>query len=144
MDLDANTIQMVMYNEQSELQDLAVIGTQDIKDIYDTDTQNTDISSKDIKETDQVTDITGTEWSTGRGGLLSLREGDTQEELGPTTRRRLSGRVEEIVLRMEGGAGEEELLPEPIQTEITLQSESRSEEGGGGGGRNVRRLVGRG
>ena len=135
MDVDTNTINRVMYNEQSELQDIA--------DIYDTDTQNTDISSKDIKETDQVTDITGTEWSTGRGGLLFLMEGDTQEELGPTKRRRLSGRVEEIVLRMEGGAGEVGLLPKTIQTDITLQSESRRGKGGGGGGRNVRQLVGR-
>ena len=39
--------------------------------------------------------------------------------------------------------GEERLLPEPTQTEITLHSESMSGKGGGGGGRNVRQLVGR-
>ena len=68
--------------------------------------------------------------------FLFLREGDTQDDLGPAKRR-----VEEIVLQIEGGGGDAR-TPIPIQTN-TLLSESRSEEGGGGGGRNVRRLVGR-
>ena len=32
MDVDTDTIHMVMYKEQSELQDIAVIGTQDKKE----------------------------------------------------------------------------------------------------------------
>ena len=90
MDVDTNTIHMVMGNEWSELQDIKDMGTQDIKDVYDTKTQNIDISSKDIQETDTETVILGTEWSTWEGGLLSLMEGDTQDELGPTKRIRLS------------------------------------------------------
>ena len=53
-----------------------------------------------MQETDNVKVKPCTEWSTGEGGFLSLREGDTQDDLGPTRRRRLSGRVEEIVLRI--------------------------------------------
>ena len=144
-----DTINMVIYNEKKELQgitDTAAFDILDISDIYDNkNTQHTDkdISSEDKKELDQGINITYTEWSTGGGRLLSLKEGDAQEEVGRQKRRRLSGRVEEIVLRMEGGVGEERLLPEPTQTEITLHSESRSGKGGGGGGRNVRQLVGR-
>ena len=46
-------------------------------------TQNRNISSKELQETDNVTVILGNEWSTGEGGLLSLMKGDTQDELGP-------------------------------------------------------------
>ena len=68
--------------------------------------------------------------------MLSLSKGDTMEEFGPTKRRRLSGRVEEIVQRLEVGGGE---MVVHIQTQ--LRSESRRK--GGGGGRNCKRLVGR-
>ena len=43
--MDANTIHMVMCNKLSELQDIAVMGTQDIKDIYNTETQNIDMTA---------------------------------------------------------------------------------------------------
>ena len=145
MEVDTDTINRVMYNEKKELQEITDTAAFDIFNIYDKNTQHTDknISSEDMKELDQGINITYTEWSTVGGGLLSLKEGDAQEEVGRQKRRRLSGRVEEIVLRMEGGVGEERLLPEPTQTDITLHSESRSGKGGGGGGRNVRQLVGR-
>ena len=65
---------------------------------------------------------------------------DTQEEVGKSKRRRLRGRVEEIVLRIEGGGGES-MLPLPTQTQ--LQTESRREEGGNGRCRKVKKLFGR-
>ena len=52
---------------------------------------------------------------------------DTEEEVGTSKRRRLSGWVEELVLRIEGGVGERKL---PIPKQKQLQKESRREEGG--------------
>ena len=76
------------------------------------------------------------------GGFLSLELEDTQEVVGTSKRRRLSGRLEELVLRIEGGLEERRVpLTEPKQTK--LQKESRREEGVSGGGRKVKKLVGR-
>ena len=83
MDVDINTIHMVMGNELSELQDITYLETQSIKDIEDMETQNRNISSKDMQETEKEKVNPGTEWKRGEGGFLSLREGDTQDELGP-------------------------------------------------------------
>ena len=47
------------------------------------ETQNRNISSKDMQETEKEKVNPGTEWKRGEGGFLSLREGDTQDELGP-------------------------------------------------------------
>ena len=82
---------------------------------------------------------TSSDWNTGGGGLLSLGEEGVQEELGPTRLRRESGRIEEIVMQIEGGGGETE-IPLPMQTHH-LQVELGREEGGGGRVRNVKRLV---
>ena len=58
--------------------------------------------------------------------------------VGTSKRRRLSGRVEELVLRIEGGLEERRVpLTEPKQTK--LQKESRREEGVSGGGRKVKK-----
>ena len=118
--------------------------------IADMETFNINISAS--VDLDPVADIrkvetVGTDdgWNTvGGGGFISLELEDTQEVVGTSApkRRRLSGRVEELVLRIEGGVEERKVpLTEPKQTK--LQKESRREEGVIGGGRKVMKLVGR-
>ena len=92
----------------------------------------------DIRKVETVETNEG--WNTVGGGFISLELEDTQEVVGTSApkRRRLSGRVEELVLRIEGGVEERKVpLTEPKQTK--LQKESRREEGVSGGGRKVKK-----
>jgi hypothetical protein len=76
--------------------------------IADIETFNINISANvdldpvaDIRKVETVETYEG--WNTVGGGFLSLELEDTQEEVGTSKRRRLSGRVEELVLRKKEG-----------------------------------------